>query len=110
MGPSGRTNPMTFAEDGLSANEAAVTVAAPKTPAVVMLPVELLHPDPANRPNRSGDEDLEGMAMTIRVLGVLQPVQVEPWKIRRGHFMIRAGERRWRAAQMAGLQKIPGQI
>src|SRR5262245_43981623 len=63
------------------------------------------------RPNRSqprrdfDDVALEALASSLRNDGVLQPVVVRP--LGDGHFELIAGERRWRAAQRAGLLKIP---
>ncbi len=50
-------------------------------------------------------ESLEELADSIRVQGVVQPIVVRP--ISAGKYEIIAGERRWRAAQVAGLQEIP---
>ena len=49
-------------------------------------------------------QSLQELADSIRAQGVIQPVVVRP---EGSHFELVAGERRWRAAQMAGLQKIP---
>ncbi len=51
------------------------------------------------------NESLEDLADSIRVQGVVQPIVVRP--IDGGNFEIIAGERRWRAAQLAGLQDVP---
>ena len=51
------------------------------------------------------NESLEDLADSIRVQGVVQPIVVRP--IDGSHFEIIAGERRWRAAQMAELQEVP---
>lgn len=50
------------------------------------------------------DQTIEGLAQSIRESGVVQPVVVVPED---DHYMIVVGERRWRAAQKAGLRKIP---
>jgi ParB/RepB/Spo0J family partition protein len=68
-----------------------------------------LHPTPGNRPDGSGD-DLEGLAATVRVLGVLQPLDIEAMEDRPGHYWIRDGWRRWKAARMAGLAKVPAAV
>ncbi len=52
-------------------------------------------------------EALQELADSIRAQGVVQPIVVRP---EGDHFELVAGERRWRAAQMAGLQKIPAVI
>ena len=72
--------------------------------------VTRLHPTPDNRPDGSGDDGLEGLAATIRVLGVLQSLEIEPMEDRPGHYWIRDGWRRWMAAKMAGLKKVPAMV
>ncbi|MCP4984005.1 MAG: ParB/RepB/Spo0J family partition protein [Gammaproteobacteria bacterium] len=52
-------------------------------------------------------EALQELAESIRVQGIVQPIVVRPDG---NHFELVAGERRWRAAQLAGLQKIPAVI
>jgi len=53
-------------------------------------------------------ESLEDLANSIKAQGVVQPIVVRP--IDNGHYEIIAGERRWRAAQLAGLQEIPAVV
>jgi len=70
------------------------------------LQIEALMPNP-NQPRRSFDEEkLQELADSIRVHGVIQPVIVRP-SSEDAEYEIIAGERRWRAARMAGLQTIP---
>ena len=66
-----------------------------------------IFPNP-NQPRKEFNEDrLEELAMSIREYGVLEPIVVTP----RGEgFMIIAGERRWRASQLARLESIPAKI
>ncbi|MEC9248727.1 MAG: ParB/RepB/Spo0J family partition protein [Pseudomonadota bacterium] len=54
------------------------------------------------------EEKLQELASSIRLRGVVQPVVVRPSKV--GHFELVAGERRWRAAKIAGLKNIPAII
>ena len=54
-------------------------------------------------------ESLEDLANSIRAQGVVQPIVVRPLAVP-GQYEIIAGERRWRAAQLAGLQEIPAVI
>jgi ParB family chromosome partitioning protein len=69
------------------------------------LPVELIAPNP-RQPRRRFDEDsLQALAGSLGEHGVLQPVLVRPSS--GGHFELVAGERRWRAAQIAGMRTIP---
>ncbi len=72
------------------------------------LPIELIVPNP-NQPRREFDaETLEALAGSLGEQGVLQPVLVRPRA--EGNFEIVAGERRWRAAQLAGLKTIPALV
>ncbi|HWC26937.1 MAG TPA: ParB/RepB/Spo0J family partition protein, partial [Solirubrobacteraceae bacterium] len=72
------------------------------------LPVELIAPN-RRQPRRSFDEAaLEALAASLRERGVLQPVLVRP--VRGGTYELVAGERRWRAAKLAGLESIPALV
>jgi ParB family transcriptional regulator, chromosome partitioning protein len=67
--------------------------------------VELIGPNP-NQPRRRFDEEaLSALADSLADQGVLQPVLVRP--LPGGSYELVAGERRWRAAQIAGLEQIP---
>ncbi len=71
------------------------------------IPVERLHPNP-NQPRRHFATDaLEELAASIRAKGVIQPLIVRGIPDRPGHYEIVAGERRWRAAQMAQTHEVP---
>jgi len=62
----------------------------------------------AEQPRRAFDEDaLEDLTNSIREHGILQPIVVTPHK---GGYQIVAGERRYRASKMAGLEKIPALV
>lgn len=69
------------------------------------LPVELIHPNPDQPRKRFDDDALQALADSLGERGVLQPVLVRP--IAGGTYELVAGERRWRAARLAGLQTIP---
>jgi ParB family transcriptional regulator, chromosome partitioning protein len=72
------------------------------------LPVELIVPNP-NQPRRHFDEEaLSALAGSLSERGVLQPVLVRPMPD--GRYELVAGERRWRAAQVAGLSEIPALV
>jgi ParB family chromosome partitioning protein len=72
------------------------------------LPVELIVASP-NQPRRRFDEDaLQALAGSLGERGVLQPVLVRAKP--GGTYELVAGERRWRAAQIAGLEKIPALV
>lgn len=72
-----------------------------------MMPVERVHPNP-DQPRRTfSDEGLSELAASIREKGIIQPLIVRAAPNRPEHFEIVAGERRWRAAQIAQLHEIP---
>jgi ParB family chromosome partitioning protein len=70
-------------------------------------PIELLVRNP-DQPRRTFVEsDIDELAASIREKGILQPILVRPAPGQAGHYQIVAGERRWRAAQKAGLHTVP---
>lgn len=69
------------------------------------LPIELIKANPNNPRKHFADEDLEDLANSIREKGLLQPIMVRP--LPSGEHEIVAGERRWRAAQRAGVHEVP---
>ena len=74
------------------------------------LPIELVRRNP-NQPRQTFPEaELDELAQSIRQSGVLQPILVRPAPNAPGEFEIVAGERRWRAAQKAGLRAIPALV
>ncbi|HEX4180423.1 MAG TPA: ParB/RepB/Spo0J family partition protein [Caulobacteraceae bacterium] len=74
------------------------------------LPIELIERNP-DQPRRDFvEEDLEALAASIRERGVLQPILVRPSPDGGGRYQIVAGERRWRAAQRAGLREMPAVV
>ncbi|SEK83843.1 chromosome partitioning protein, ParB family [Roseovarius azorensis] len=98
---------------GLSALMADVTedsresaTGSPRRPDL-MVPVEKVHPNP-EQPRRSFDaEQLQDLANSIAARGIIQPLIVRANPRRPGEYEIVAGERRWRAAQMAQLHEVP---
>ncbi|MGY6409489.1 MAG: ParB/RepB/Spo0J family partition protein [Alkalilacustris sp.] len=74
------------------------------------LPVERLHPNPDQPRRHFATEALEELAASIRAKGVIQPLIVRPLPDRPGHYQIIAGERRWRASQMAQLHELPALV
>ena len=70
--------------------------------------IELIHPNP-NQPRREFDDDsLQELANSIRQIGIIQPITLRDTGD--GSYTIIAGERRWKASQRAGLEKIPAYI
>jgi len=78
--------------------------------AVTSLPIEMLAPGPFQPRQDMAPEALAELAESIRVRGILQPILARPDPAHEGHYQIIAGERRWRAAQMAGLHDVPVHI
>ena len=72
---------------------------------VLTIPVAELSGDPNQPRKRFGDEELDSLAESIRSKGVISPLIVMPKQD--GVHVIIAGERRWRAAQRAGLHDVP---
>ena len=84
----------------------AAAVSAP-TIDVQQASIELLRRNP-DQPRRHFDEvELDELAESIRERGVIQPILVRPAPDAFGEYQIVAGERRWRAAQRAGLHRVP---
>src|SRR3954452_268055 len=72
------------------------------------VPVDLVVPN-SRQPRRRFDEaTLAGLAESLRQRGVLQPVLVRP--VVGGTYELVAGERRWRAARVAGLDTVPALV
>lgn len=78
-------------------------VAAPVAP-TTELPVSRVKPNPFQPRRQFREEALEELAQSIRVNGIIQPISVRK---NGSDFEIIAGERRWRAAQIAGLTVVP---
>ena len=69
--------------------------------------VEFLRPNPRNPRRRFSEPELDELATSIRQRGIIQPIVVRALSGVPGTFEIVAGERRWRAAQRAGLNEVP---
>jgi ParB family transcriptional regulator, chromosome partitioning protein len=77
-----------------------------KAGATLTLPIERIQPGAFQPRRRFGEEAIKGLADSIRERGVVQPLMVRA--VEGGNtYEIIAGERRWRAAQMAGLHEVP---
>ncbi len=75
------------------------------------MPIEAIRPSPFQPRRRFAETELDGLVQSIREKGVIQPLLVRPVE-REGSepgtdFELVAGERRWRAAQRAGLHEVP---
>ncbi|NDV02772.1 ParB/RepB/Spo0J family partition protein [Pseudoroseicyclus tamaricis] len=95
---------------GLSALMADVTPAGEEPKARrpdTHLPIEQIRPNP-DQPRRHFDEaELKELAESVARRGIIQPLIVRPDPSHPGDFQIVAGERRWRAAQIARLHELP---
>jgi ParB family chromosome partitioning protein len=69
------------------------------------VPVEFISPNPRNPRRRFAEAELADLAQSIKEHGIVQPIVVR--SAGSGRFEIIAGERRWRAAQQAGLAQVP---
>lgn len=72
---------------------------------VTSLPLQKVEPNPNQPRHRFDEEELQALADSISEHGILQPLAVR--KMEGGFYQIIAGERRWRAARLAGLQEVP---
>ena len=80
---------------------------APPRRAETHVPIEFIEPNP-DQPRRTFDADrLEELAASIREKGVIQPLIVRRHPRKESHYEIVAGERRWRAAQIAQQHELP---
>jgi ParB family transcriptional regulator, chromosome partitioning protein len=71
------------------------------------VPIEYVRPNPRNPRRNYSDTELDDLAASIRERGIIQPVVVRATHGASNSYEIIAGERRWRAAQRAGLHEIP---
>jgi len=71
------------------------------------LPIAFLRPNKLQPRKRFATEELNDLADSVREKGVLQPILVRPVRGEANAYEIVAGERRWRAAQMAQLHEVP---
>ena len=71
------------------------------------VPIEFLRPNPRNPRKHYPEAELEELAASVREKGILQPILVRTVSGAADAFEIVAGERRWRAAQRAGLHDVP---
>lgn len=74
---------------------------------VTELPIDLITPNPEQPRTDLDEEQIQQLADSIRKVGILQPIIVRPLGER---YQIIAGERRWRAAKTAGLERVPVRV
>nr|WP_321442759.1 ParB/RepB/Spo0J family partition protein [uncultured Cohaesibacter sp.] len=71
------------------------------------IPIEFLRPNPRNPRKDFIENDLEDLTKSVKEKGIMQPLLCRPVAGEQDSFEIIAGERRWRAAQAAGLHELP---
>ncbi len=76
--------------------------------AITQIAIGQIAPNPAQPRNNFAQEPLEQLAQSIGELGIIQPVTLR--RTEDGKYLIISGERRWRAAKMAGLKSLPAYI
>jgi ParB family transcriptional regulator, chromosome partitioning protein len=74
------------------------------------VPIELIQPNPQQPRRHFGEKELQELASSIREKGVIQPLILRPHPAESGRYEIVAGERRWRAAQLAGVHALPALV
>lgn len=89
---------------GALLGEAALQTAEPPSGAQ-LLPLQKVEPNPLQPRKNFDPDELQALAGSIAMHGVIQPLTVR--QLPSGFYQIIAGERRWRAARMAGLSEIP---
>ena len=92
-------------DEPLSENAGDVAPRAPQS-----IPVDRIYPGRFQPRHRFDEDELKALAASIREKGVLQPVLVRPHNDKAHAFELVAGERRWRAAQLAGVHDIPALV
>src|ERR1019366_2270858 len=102
-----RWRPVAERQRAMGRGLAAILSVAPRDEAEELrqIAIELIVPNPQQPRQLFEEAALAALAESIRARGVLQPVLVRP--VAGGTFELIAGERRWRAAQMAELETIP---
>ena len=81
---------------------------APSKSPYQLLPLHKVEPNPGQPRQDFDDQELQALADSISIHGILQPLSVR--ELAGGYYQIIAGERRWRAARLAGLTEVPAVI
>ncbi len=95
---------------GLAALMGDAALSDPGVGGIRQIPLDLLEPGPFQPRGALDPAALQELADSIRARGILQPLLVRPDPVADGRFQIIAGERRWRAAALAGLHEVPGLV
>jgi ParB family transcriptional regulator, chromosome partitioning protein len=84
------------------------TAAEATVPELRDVPIDLIRPNPDQPRSRIDDGAITGLAESVAASGIVQPLIVRP--LANGTYELIAGERRWRAAQEAGLAEVPALV
>jgi ParB family chromosome partitioning protein len=98
------------ADDEVQVAEGRPAGARPGLEGAREIPIELVHRNPNQPRQHFAEDEIAELEESIRTSGVLQPILVRPSPKQAGEFEIIAGERRWRAAQRAGIAAIPALV
>ena len=90
---------------GALLGEESLRAYTPAEGAVSTLPLQKIEPNPLQPRKTFAEEELDALAESIRIHGIIQPLTVR--LLPNGYYQIIAGERRWRAARLAGLSQVP---
>jgi ParB family chromosome partitioning protein len=93
------------ADPATPATQASISASDPATGRMTTLPVDMLSRGRYQPRSDMRQESLQELADSIRSQGLVQPIVVRP--LASGNYEIIAGERRWRASQLAGLHEVP---
>src|SRR5690606_18474391 len=105
LGTSARTETISSQDSAAGAATMTVTNAGPRDGQLIEVPVEYLQRGRYQPRRDMHEEALQELAESIKAQGVMQPIVIRP--LDTNLYEIIAGERRWRACQLAGLEKIP---
>ena len=97
-------------DDAPAAGDGRTGSAAPGLEGAREIPLELIHNNPDQPRQHFSEAEIAELEESIRTSGVLQPILVRPSPRKAGEYEIVAGERRWRAAQRAGIAVIPALV
>jgi ParB family chromosome partitioning protein len=97
-------------DEAPAAGESRAAGARPGLEGAREIPIELVHRNPNQPRQHFAEAEIAELEESIRASGVLQPILVRPSPRQAGEFEIIAGERRWRAAQRAGVTAIPALV
>lgn len=95
---------------GLAALLGDAAIGTTEAEGVRSIPIERLEPSPYQPRQPIDAQSLEELIASIRARGILQPLLARPHPTAAGRYQIIAGERRWRAAQAAGLHEVPALV